>query len=98
MPGYQFHDPVTGRTRRVRISGKPGIQLKPKPGELEQPLADTPPLPPQERMARRAAVRELTFNSPEQLAKREVLKRIPIQKLIAACIEQGLFDRLTIDG
>lgn len=34
----------------------------------------------------------------EQLANREVLKRIPIQRLINAAIEQGFFDRLKIDG
>lgn len=89
-----LYDLENGNRRSITTFGTGGTQVKRRPTEVE-----TAPLPPEEIRARADAVRELTLlHSPEQLAHREVLKRLPIQKLITAAIEQGLFDRLKSDG
>jgi hypothetical protein len=56
------------------------------------------PLTPEEELIRRLAVRELSRETPDAMAHRNVLQRIPIQKLINLAIEQGLFDRVKTDG
>lgn len=93
MKRVHLHDSETGRTRTITTTGG-GIRVVPNKTEREVAA----PLAVAEVQARRAAVRELSRETPEMLAKREVMKRLPLQKLISLAIEQGLFDRLKIDN
>lgn len=85
-----YYDKITHRTRVVTRFGD-GVEVKRHLTEVEVPD------PPEGygRAAVRFAPPELT---PEQLSKREVLKRTSLQRLITLAIEQGFFDRLMIDG
>lgn len=84
-----YYDKITHRTRVVTRWGD-GVEVKRHKNEVQ-----VPDPPEGYGKVARAVVRQLT---PEQLSHREVLKRTPIQKLITAAIEQGLFDRVKIDG
>lgn len=77
--------------RTIKTFGDPKLRIKTnKPAHNREPLTDA------EKTTRRLAVRELTQNSPETIAKRELLKLEPLQRLITAAIEQGFFDRVKL--